>query len=359
MKILLFANSPIYLSKFKQELINELAKNFEVHLVPALNYEFGNNSRIKNHHNITIIRRKISIFRDFATVITIYRLIRSIRPDIVLSFTIKPNIIAGFFSRILKFKSIQVISGLGSAYYRNNLSRMLYVLLYKMANYDIRCFENYHDESIFKANGLAKNSIVFNGSGVNLNLFKVKDYPTNNTFNFLFVGRLMVDKGINELVYAFEKTLENGYEAQLTVVGASDDDINRVELFKNPNIKLLGYVEDVRKYLESADVVVNPSYHEGLSNVLLEASAIGRPLIASNIPGCRELIDDGVNGYLTAPGDVESLFRAMEKFIKIPREIRDKMGKASRVKVEKSYDRKSVVMKYLEIIDQIKLYEKV
>jgi galacturonosyltransferase len=343
----------MFIEKFKMELIELLSTKFELYLMPRLKYYDAPEYDVKiSQFDFELDRRKISLINDVKSMIYAAYLVKKISPDLILSFTIKPNIISGILSKLFNIKSIQVVTGLGSAFENKGFTRFIAILLYKYSKHTIRCFENSHDENFFRELGLVNKSIIFSGSGVNTDYFSLSDYPNNKVIEFLYVGRIMIEKGIIELLTAFSKLQEDGHKFRLTIIGSFEEIIN-IEKYKyNDSLRVLEFMDDVREYYQKADVVVNPSYHEGMSNVLLEAASIGRPLLASDIPGCREIIDHNVNGFLFEVRSVDSLIAAMVKFINLPRDKRMKMGIASRSKVIKVFDRKLVNIEYLKIIEE-------
>jgi len=171
---------------------------------------------------------------------------------------------------------------------------------------------------------------------------------------FLFIGRIMKEKGIEEYLEAADYILGRHSNVEFQILGQFEEEIyrNKIISIENTRIRYLGVSNDVRNEIKQVDCVVNPSYHEGMSNVLLEGAAMGKPLIASNIPGCKEIIDDGVNGYLCEPMDAISLISAMEKFLKLSKIEREQMGIASRQRVERYFDRNIVIKAYMEEISR-------
>lgn len=187
--------------------------------------------------------------------------------------------------------------------------------------------------------------VILHGAGVNLEAYSVKDYPNNETTHFLYLGRIMREKGIDELFYAAQKLHDEGYNFVLDLVGFFEDEYKTAvdKLVENGIAVFHGFQQNPIPFYEKADCVVLPSYHEGMSNVLIEAAALGRPLITTNIPGCREAVNDGVTGLLVKVKDGDSLFDAMVRFLKLDRSARREMGLAGHAKAEAEFDRKAVV----------------
>ena len=197
--------------------------------------------------------------------------------------------------------------------------------------------------------------MVLPGSGVNVSNFPMRFVKNTPRITLLFIGRLMKDKGIEELLEA-SKILINKFEnIDFKFIGFTDDWDERkiLEFTKDDRIVYLGEQEDVRPFISETSAIIHPSYHEGLSNVLLEGAAMGRPLLASNIPGCKEIIDDGVNGFLFEPRSSDAIVEAVEKFMALSFEERQEMGRKSREKVEREFDRQIVVDAYMKEIKRI------
>ncbi|NOR45753.1 MAG: glycosyltransferase, partial [Candidatus Delongbacteria bacterium] len=170
---------------------------------------------------------------------------------------------------------------------------------------------------------------------------------------FLFIGRLMREKGVEELFEAINNLSENYDNLEFLFVGGLEEKKYKDIIENNDNITYLGRSEDVRNEIREVDCIINPSYHEGMSNVLLESAAMGKPLLASNIPGCKEIVEDGYNGFLFKPKSPSSLEESIIKFIELSDEDKVIMGKNSRIKVEKEFDRNIVVNEYIKTIEEI------
>ena len=186
---------------------------------------------------------------------------------------------------------------------------------------------------------------VLRGAGVNLEAYPYVPYPSNKAVHFLYIGRIMKEKGMDELFYAAERLHKEGYSFILDLVGFYEDSYETaVRRLENEGIaRFHGFKEDPRPYYAESDCVVMPSYHEGMSNVNLEASATGRPVITTYIPGCREAVDMPETGMLVRVKDEDSLYRAMKKFLALSPKRREKMGKNARAKMEREFDREAVV----------------
>jgi glycosyltransferase involved in cell wall biosynthesis len=193
------------------------------------------------------------------------------------------------------------------------------------------------------------------GSGVNLDKFTPmkKTNKDDGITRFLYIGRIMKDKGIEEYLDAANRITEQYPNTEFQILGSYEEEQYRELIENNPRVKYLGRSNDVREQIREADCIVHPSYHEGMSNVLLEGAAMGKPLLASNIPGCKEIVDNGSNGYLFESKSVDSMIEKIRLFLALNDEQRMEMGLASRRKVEKEFDRNLVVEAYLQAINEI------
>jgi galacturonosyltransferase len=304
-------------------------------------------------------RRGMNPITDFKLIQAYYRLLRRIKPDVVLSYTIKPNIYGGFLCRILKIPFIANVTGLGTAVGNESILQKVLVTLYKSAFKKAECvfFQNESNKVFFIDHGISlKRYKVLPGSGINTNEFSYQEYPKDdNAIRFLFVGRIMKDKGIEELFEAAKRIKDEHMNVQFDALGFCEDEYkDKIETLQEKEIITFHGVKDtVREYLKNSHAVIHPTYHEGMSNVLLEAAATGRPVLASNIPGCREIFDEGISGFGFEPKNIESLTQAILKFIKLPNQEKLTMGEEGRKKIEREFDRSIVVDAYLNEINRV------
>lgn len=288
-------------------------------------------------------------------------LFRSERPDVVLSFTPKANIYGGLAARLTGVRLVPNISGLGTAFIRGGVLKTLVTWLYRLAL--ARCpvvfFQNSDDRDIFLKLGLVRSGQVrmLPGSGVDLERFRPTSGQREGPVRFLFVGRLLGDKGVRELAAAMRLVREKYPEATLTVLGPKgvanrtaigDDELNA--WMDEGLLHWAGSTNDVGPYLAEADAVVLPSYREGLPRSLLEGAAMGLPLIATDVPGNREIVQDGVNGLLCKVRSAESLADALTRFIALSTEERRQMGEAARRTVEQGFGEERVFSAYLAVV---------
>lgn len=357
-KILILTNSGMGLFKFREELIQSLIeKDYKVTLsFPYDEYTERFNLMGCSYKNTKLDRRGLNPLKDFILVLKYLNIIIKENPDTVLTYTIKPNIYGGLVCRILNKTHITNITGLGSSFENDNIIRKIIVLLYKVSLKKSKMifFQNKSNLEQFK-------KIVFSsfkydllpGSGVNLDKFSQLEYRDTDRINLLYIGRLMKDKGIDELLEVSKFLYKEGSNVSFTIIGENEEcyDEKIYDYQQRGYLKYLGVKSDIRKYAEECSAIILPSYHEGLSNVLLEGASMGLPLLASNIPGCKEVIDDGVNGLLFEPKNVNSILKVIDKFQNLSFNERKKMGLNSRLKVENEFNRNVVITKYLNEIN--------
>lgn len=360
-KVLILANSASGLYDFRNELLLKLLERYEVHVslpdaekVPQLAIE-----GCQIHHT-PIDRRGVNPVKDMSLLFSYWKLISKIKPDVVLTYTIKPNIYGNLCCRLKRIPYIANITGLGSVFENGGMVQKIVVLLYKLSLKKASCifFQNKKNQEIFEQHGIyGKKARLVPGSGVNLDRHTFEEYSSKEEkMIFLYVGRVMKEKGIEELLYAAKVLCEENPQVIFRLVGNYEEDYKDiVEQYEKQGIlELIGYQKEIHPYYKEAAAVLMPSYHEGMSNVILEASATGRPVLASDIPGCQEGFEDGITGFGFPPRDKEALLEALRKFVKLSEDERAQMGKNARAKMEREFDRKQVVNAYVEEIKGIK-----
>lgn len=351
--ILILTNTSGGLYLFRKELILRLMKN---HSIVVVTSDTGRVDELKNLgckvKLIDFDRRGMNPIKDYKLLRKYYSIIRSLRPKLVITYTIKANIYGGLCSRFCRVKYVANITGLGSIFERSDAIKTMAVLLYRRAlkKAETVFFENSSNMSYFISNRIIeeRQACLLNGAGVNLDHFSMSEYPDyDGVFRFLFIGRIMKEKGIEELLNVVEKLHQNGYRIILEIVGDYEEDYRKViDTYEIKGfIKYHGKQKDVRPYIKDAHCFVLPSWHEGMANTNLESAAMGRPVITSNIPGCKESVLDELSGYLCEPKNEESLYRAMEKMILVSNEDRKQMGITGRRHMEAHFSKKSVVDK--------------
>jgi glycosyltransferase involved in cell wall biosynthesis len=299
--------------------------------------------------------------KDLGYMWQLYRIYRKAKPDVVLQFTIKPNIYGTLAAFPLKKLIINNVCGLGTVFLHDNfaakIARSLYKLSFLLPNRVF--FQNEDDLQLFVEKKLIKERVtdLVPGSGVPLEKFAPTPFTIHETFTFLMVSRLLYDKGIQEYIDAIRLLRATGRQAKFQILGAIETDRNLgvpledVQSWVNEGlIEYLGTTDNVAQYVEKADCVVLPSYREGTPRSLLEAASMAKPLIATNIAGCKQTIDEGVNGFLCEVKDAQSLADAFQKMLSLSPESLQVMGQASREKMEREFDERIVIDKYLRII---------
>ena len=361
MKIFIAINQARVLYDFKRELVAAfLARGDEV----FLSFEEDFRAEYFYSTGATVLPtpidpRGMDPVRDAKLYLFYKKALRRVRPDAVLTFTIKPNVYCGRACRTLKIPYFATISGLGVALNAGGALAAVSRALYRSGVRGARgvfC----QNESIARyavANRFASESQIVRvaGSGVDLDRFPYLEYPAEeDQIEFLFIGRLMRDKGIGEYLECAKRIRASRPNAVFRILGAPErgcDSYGAVtEAARRGLVEYLGYKTDVTPYLANCSAVTLPSWHEGLSNVLLEGAASGRPLIASNVPGCAETFDDGVTGFGFEPRSADALVDAVERFLATPYETRREMGRKGREKVAAAFDRNKVVATYLDAV---------
>lgn len=357
-KILILANSSAGLYDFRNELIIELLKNYEVaaSLPDEVMVKELTDEGVRVIHT-DINRRGVNPKEDMGLLRSYMRLLKKERPDLILTYTIKPNIYGGYCASRLKIPYISTITGLGSTFQKEGLLKKLIVFMYKVSLKNSECvfFQNKENIRIFDECGIkGRSGRLVMGSGVNLSRHVFEEYPADDEIKLLYIGRTMKEKGTDELLEAAEYFAKQGKDSGVRPVfgllGYMDGDYTQklTEYEEKGYIRQLGFDTDVHKYIKASHAVLLPTYHEGMSNVLQEAAATGRPVIASNIAGCREIFDDNVTGIAIEPKSTESLIAGINRFLSLSAGERAEMGRKARQKVESEFDRKKVVAAYIE-----------
>ena len=281
---------------------------------------------------------------------------RDIKPDIVLSYTIKPNIYGGIATRSLRIPQLANITGLGTAVENPGLMQKFLVMLYKFAFKNVRTifFQNEENMAFFKKKKIyIDRHELIPGSGVNLSQFVPSEYPNDDEVNFLFISRVMKEKGIDYYLEA-AKTIKSKYKnANFHICGFCEEEYKgRLQDFVDDlTVIYHGPINNVSEFLKGMHCIVHPTYYpEGMSNVLLESLACCRPIITTDRSGCREIVDDGINGYMIRQQNQEDLNNALDRFMNLDYSHKKTMGLAGRKKVEEQFDRQIVVNKYIETI---------
>ena len=375
MKFLIIASYPVSILKFRGALIKALQdKGFEIHIAaPEFNDYPVEHDNLESLgyivHDIPMQRTGINPLNDAKTLSALYLLMKKIKPDYMIGYTIKPVIYGSLAAKLARVPHrFALITGLGYAfqgagyrdYKKSNLQKVMHRLYsVALASTHKVFFQNPDDEALFRALAILKPTAatkVVNGSGVDVSEYNVVPFPIINNksaLRFLLIARLLGDKGVKEYAQAARLVKAKYPQAQFDLVGWIDDNpdaIEQQELDSWINEELFnfwGKLDDVKPAIAASSIYVLPSYREGTPRTVLEAMAMGRPIITTDAPGCRETVIDGYNGYLVPVKAVEELAAAMERFIVNP-ELIIEMGKASRQLVEEKFDVDAVNQSMLE-----------
>ena len=353
--VLIATNHSFMLWQFRRELIAELLREHNVIIsAPRGDHWEDFETMGCRMEDTPIDRRGVNPATDLRLFFHYRALLRREKPDLVITYSIKPNIYAGFACRLQNIPCCANVQGLGTAFQTRGLAAFV-SLLYEAALKKSRVvfFENEESAALFREWKIipGERQCILSGAGVNLEYHPARPYPHNEPVHFLYLGRLMKEKGVSELFSAARRLHEEGHNFVLDVVGFYDDEEyeTQVTQLQADGIAVFhGFQPDPRPYYAAADCVVLASYHEGMSNVLLEGAATGRPLITSDIPGCREAVEPEVTGLLCQAKDEESLYWAMKDFLVLPPERRAAMGEAGRRRMEQRFDRAAVVRATME-----------
>lgn len=342
MKAIVDAGYQLYISVPDSE--DDLAKYFEGIGCHLIRTEFD--------------RRGMNPFADFKLLLDYRRLIKRLNPVAVLSYTIKPNIYGGIACRMTGTPLIANITGLGDAIENGGWLQKLTISLYKFSigKASQVFFQNLTNKSFCVKHGIADDkAIVLPGSGVNLEHHCFQAYAPDGAIKFLFIARLLKDKGTEEYLETAKAIKEKYPQTEFQILGWKEGPYQQQvdELERECVINFLGTTSDIRPYLTNVHCTIMPSYHEGMSNVNLESAANGRPVITTNVPGCRETVDDGRTGFLVEARSTKSLIDGVERFIHLPYNQKVMMGKEARKKVMREFDRNIVVNAYLREISAI------
>jgi len=328
------------------------------------------------YYNIGINNKGTNPLEDLRLVLAFRKLYKEVTPDVILHYTIKPNIYGSMAAGMLGIPVISNISGLGTVFLNDSISSKIARFLYKVALKVPKkvFFQNAHDRDLFIDSNLVRESKtdLLPGSGIDTEKFKPmavdsksdSDSDSDGGVRFLFIARLVKDKGLGEFVQAaqiiknFELRIKNYKKLpEFHILGAfypgnptaiTEEQMQEWE--EEGIVSYLGVSDDVQSVIGDYDCIVLPSYREGLSRVLLEAASMAKPIIATNVPGCKEVVEDGVNGYLCKVKDAESLAEQMKKMMDLSVEKRHVMGRLGREKVKAEFEESIVIAKYKEVI---------
>lgn len=316
------------------------------------------------HYHINMNNKGTNPFEDLKLTFDYYNLYKKVNPCLILNFTIKPNIYGSIAARVLGIKVISNISGLGTIFLNDGINSKIGKLLYKFSLVNNKIFfQNSEDRNYFIKNALVKENQtdILPGSGVNTDFFKPSDnLSLNKKLKFIMIARLIKDKGILEYIDAIKIIKQKYVNVEFNLLGSlypsNPTAVSRVELnswIKGGLVNYLGHCDDVKSEIQKVDCVVLPSYREGLSRVLLEAGSLAKPIITTNTPGCKDVVDCGVNGFLCEVKSSVDLALQFEKIINLPPNERYSMGLEGRKKIVREFDESIVIQKYINSINMI------
>lgn len=371
MKVAIVANSTWNIYNFRQNVIREfLDQGCEViSIAPVDEYIFYKNSyQGLRHIPLNWLQRNGKWFwKDLFLIAELASIYRKERPDLVIHYTVKPNVYGAIAAKLTRAKSVAIITGLGYTFIHNNwiskISRWLYRLTARLNV--VHIFENKDDRTLFNRLGIVpkKQSVSIKGCGVDVHHFKPNGVSPDHTGGkvvFSYIGRLVLDKGIKEFVTAAEMVKRHYPQAEFWLVGKIDVEnptaVRHQDLVKwteQGTIVYKGYTDDVRDWIGLSDCIVLPSYREGMPRTLKEGMAMGKPLITTDTPGCREAVEHIKNGLLVPPKNSRALAEAMLHFIHTPQIEKEKMGKAGRKKAIEEFDDKKIARQIFNIVQKL------
>ena len=360
-KILLIANEYTTILDFRTELLEGLL-NEHYEVVVALPYD-KHCEKFKELGckviDLYMSRKGMNPRNELKVIKDIERIVKTEKPDCILTFTIKPNVYGGYVAGKLGIPYIANVTGLGTAVESGGLTSKIAITMYRIGlkKVSIVYFQNDFSKDFMIEHKIVKNNYKrIPGSGVNLNKYQILSYPDDKEINFVYVSRVMREKGFDEYVYCAKDIKEKYKNVNFHVCGmieqGYDDEVKKLN--DEGIIIYHGQVDYMPDIYKMAHCTVNPSFYpEGLSNILLESLASGRPIITTDKPGCKELVVDGVNGYMVKQKNSNSLLEAINKFLSLSNDERKKMGLTGRAYIEKNYDRNIVVKAYKEDIKKL------
>ena len=348
-KVMFLTNHSYMFYQFRRELAQDLLQDYEVVISTPFN---GREEDLRNFGckliETKFERRGISPTAEYELYKTYINLLKEEQPDFVITYSIKPNVYGGKACQKLGIPYAINVQGMGTAFEKQGMKQVA-SMLYRDACKGARVvfFENKGDAEYFIDHKIIRKDLAFvlPGAGVNTTYYAYSPLEKHDKFHFLYLGRIMKEKGVDELFEAMRRIHKEYPKTVLDIVGFTEENYEETinQLVKDGVAVFHGFHKDPRPFYVAADCVVLPSYHEGMSNVLLEAASTGRLLITTDIPGCREAVDLSKTGYLVKPKDTDSLYRMMKKALSLPREEREEISHKAREKMEYEFAKEEVV----------------
>jgi len=360
-KIAVVSNTAWSLYNFRLNLMKELElQGYDVIAIAPFD-EYKKKMKFE-YFDIKINNRGTNVIQDFFLFWRFFLLYKKIKPDVILQFTIKPNIYGTIAANFLNIPCINNIAGLGTLFIKENWLSQIAKLLYKFSQQFAKkiFFQNRDDAKLFSKIIKKEKCDILPGSGVNLEKYMPRK-KENSEFSFLLMARLLWDKGIGEYIKAARKVKKKYPNIKFKIIGWLDENnssaVSKIQMNKWVNegvVDYLGAKDDVRDYIANSGCVVLPSYYrEGVPRSLLESASMAKPIITTNSVGCREVVDMNLNGFLCKPRNVDDLVDKMKKMILLSSLERKEMGKNGRKKMINEFDEKIVIEKYLAAIKKV------
>ena len=355
-RVLLSSDFHVNVYSWRREIIDDLidqGAKVSIAVPYGEKLEYFKSRRCKLY-DINLDRSSLGIINNIILLIQYYKTLSIEKPDIVLLYGSKSMLYPGIICRIKGIKYIANVNGFGTVESMNSIVKNIIFTLYKMVIPYASCvfFQNeYNFHKFTEMNIISNNNCLIPGSGVNLEKYDILEYPDGDRVTFLFCARLIQEKGIFHFLEAAKILKTEGINAEFDIIGMGDSGIIEKVLENHDIVNYHGFQSNVKQFIKKAHCIVLPSYYgEGISNSLLESAASGRPIITTDMPGCRETVKHGETGYIIKPKNTYDLVMAMKKFIKLSITERITMGKKARNYIENNFDRKIVEKAYLREI---------
>lgn len=363
MKVAIVLNTSWNIYNFRKNFVRTLLeKGFEVHTIaPVDPYTPRLEEAGCIHHPVRMDSRGINPIKDVALIFELRSIYKKVQPDIILHYTIKPNIYGSIAAAMVGIPTVNNVCGLGTVFLRKSLWSQIAIQLYRWSfRFPKKVFfQNPDDRKLFVDNKLVapETADLLPGSGIDLRHFTPAPFKRNPKFTFLLISRLITDKGIMEYVEAVRRLKADGVNARFQLLGAKDPKHRRgipeetiQKWIDDHTVEYLGTTDDVRPFIKSADCVVLPSYREGTPHTLLEAASCAKPIVATDVPGCHQVVKHNYNGMLCQLKDSNDLGEKMKAMSQLDDLTLQRFGENGRRKMEAEFDESVVIQKYLDVI---------
>lgn len=367
-RVVVIENNEMGIRTYNYDLVKTLSEKYTTTVLTEITGVFEKGAA---HGQVEFVNVGKSVLNPVAAIQYIYRLYKALKkakPDVCLTFTIRPNIYGNIVTRLMGIPTITSITGIGPLFESKSLSYRIARWLYKrvLKKTDRVVFPNQDDLNLFVEHKFIRpgQAQIVAGSGINIDHFAPQSSAPANPgqFTFLYIGRLLRDKGVMEFVEAAALLKEQYPDSVCQIIGPVWDSNKKSLALSTTDvdgwvsrgwISYLGTKNDVRPFIAAADCIVMPSYREGMNNVLLEAASMEKPLITTNVTGCKEIVDDGKNGYLCRVKDSADLAEKMARMMRLSAGEREQMGKNGREKMKQVFDKRIVVGAYITEIEKL------